>query len=157
MAAELNKGLTAAQYSQRAECTMRTGFTPSVCVWISISTPLSFSYLHVFVCACPFSFNWDVSINATGNKLQDSKGENTGLVTRQCPCFSGLQPRLWICERKKGQDVIIRACSYPASKKKKKTWVVLGVAKCVMHQEGWSNIYVEANKSKKRGGGKGLN
>lgn len=30
-------------------------------------------------------------------------GGNTGLVTGQCPCFSGPQPRLRVCERKKGK------------------------------------------------------
>lgn len=54
------KGLTAAQYSQRTEFTIRTGFThtPRLCVWISISNPLC------SVCLCAH-----VLSSATGNSL----------------------------------------------------------------------------------------
>lgn len=67
------KGLTTAQCSQRAEFTMRTGFTPLDCVSeLAFLTPFP---LHVHVCACGFISNWDLSINATDNKSPNPMGK----------------------------------------------------------------------------------
>lgn len=56
------KGLTAAQYSQRSEFTMRTGFTTLVCVSeLAFLTPFP---LHVHVGLCVY-----VVLSPTGTSL----------------------------------------------------------------------------------------
>lgn len=135
MAAQWNKG--AHHCTIQPTCWIhneRWIYSPHLCYWINIFQP-PFP-LPVFG-AWSFISNWDLFINARGNKSQ-TPGWNIAVFTGQCQCFSEPQPRQG-CERKMGNIALSELSDYSCFYKTGLLWVWVDAV-----------TYNEAERKKKR-------